>query len=603
MQSRVWSRRCWPSLKPLGLARVPPRELSVKTYHAPQLRLYSKSAPQFQAVQRLSSFWIPTGGIESSRDSQDDAHSLLVKAGYLRQAHSGIFHMLPLGHRVQQKLERMIDKHMSNLGASKVSLSSITTEDLWKKSGRYVGHGGELFAFKDRKDASFLLSPTHEEEITSLVASAVQSYKDLPLRIYQITRKYRDEARPRQGLLRGREFTMKDLYTFDQTEAQARETYEHVQTAYRAFLDEIKLPYLVAKADSGAMGGNLSHEYHFVSAKGEDDVISCDTCGYTINDELAMVPVQASEKHAMTDSNQINCWYGITKDRRTLITAWFPLSATHGAVNEINLNVIKALVPDADLSVENPVDIWNKESMEQQKPAAGTRILNIMDERLPPMGNMADSIRGSGIEFEELLPKIGNESFQLTRTLTSDRCQSCGDGTVKIEKAIEIGHTFHLGTRYSKPLEATIVNKDDQRVAIEMGCHGIGVSRLIAAIASILSDAKGLNWPASIAPFQAIIIPGKGNEEDAGRLYQGLHTSVSADQKIEDFDAIVDDRSKPMGWKLNDADLVGYSIIVVLGRAWKNDRKVEVQCRRLGVKEEVHESQLADTVAKYLGQL
>lgn len=511
--------------------------------------------------------------------------------------------MLPLGHRVQQKLERMIDKHMSTLGASKVSLSSITTEELWKKSGRYVGHGGELFAFKDRKEANFLLSPTHEEEITSLVASAVQSYKDLPLRLYQITRKYRDEARPRQGLLRGREFTMKDLYTFDQTEAQARETYEHVQNAYKAFLDDLKLPYLVAKADSGAMGGDLSHEYHFVSSKGEDNVISCSTCSYTINDELAMVPVRSFEKHAMTDSNQITCWYGISKDRRTLITAWFPLLSAQQDVNEINLNVIKALVPDADVSVENPVDLWNKENMGEQKPAAGTRILNIMDERLPPTGNMAESIRSSGIEFEEVLPRLNSESMQLTRTLPGDLCQSCGEGKVKIDRAIEIGHTFHLGTRYSKPLEATIVDKNDQRVAIEMGCHGIGVSRLIAAVASILSDAKGLNWPASIAPFQAVIIPGKGNEEDASRLYQELCELISTDRKMDDFDAILDDRSKPMGWKLNDADLVGYSLIVVLGRAWKSDQKVEVQCRRLGVKEEVHESQLADKMANYLRQL
>ncbi|GAB7350909.1 hypothetical protein MBLNU459_g1422t1 [Dothideomycetes sp. NU459] len=511
--------------------------------------------------------------------------------------------MLPLGHRVQQKLERLIDKHMSNLGASKVSLSSITTEDLWRKSGRYVGHGGELFAFQDRKEAKYLLSPTHEEEITALVASAVQSYKDLPLRLYQITRKYRDEARPRQGLLRGREFTMKDLYTFDQTEAQARETYEHVQTAYKAFLDDLKLPYLVAKADSGTMGGNLSHEYHFASPKGEDNVISCSSCGYTINDELAMTPLRDSEKHAMKDSKQIQCWYGISKDRRALITAWFPLLSDHEVPNEINLNVVKALLPEVDLSVEDPVDVWNKTNMEQQKPAPGTRIVNIMDERLPPMGSMADSLRSSGIDFAELTPRIGNESMLLTRTLAGDTCQSCGTGKVKIDRAIEIGHTFHLGTRYSKPLEATIVDKNDQRVAVEMGCHGIGVSRLVAAIASILADAKGLNWPASIAPFQAVVIPGKGNEEDAGRLYRDLHRTVSTMEEMEDFDGVLDDRGKPMGWKLNDADLVGYSVIVVLGRAWKSEAKVEIQCRRLGLKEEVHESQLADAVAKCLRRL
>lgn len=392
---------------------------------------------------------------------------------------------------------------------------------------------------------------------------------------------------------------MKDLYTFDITEQQARQTYEEVRQAYKAFLDELRLPYLVAEADSGNIGGTLSHEYHFVSARGEDNVISCGSCGYTINDELAITSVEQPEQVAIEHKKQLRCWTGITKDRKTLVMAWFPTTTRQPSgdkvKNEINPNVIKALVPDIDLSVENPVEIWDKSNPRQEdgsRPDA--QVIEINDERLPLGGEQGatrtelqqkvlprEVLKNNGafssVQFQ-LRPRKNGKTMQLTRTLTGDPCQQCGDGKVQVDRAIEVGHTFHLGTRYSKPLEATFVDSSDRRVTIEMGCHGIGVSRLVGAIASMLADAKGLNWPAAIAPFQAIVIPGKGNEADAENVTRRLGSVA---------DTILDDRQKPMGWKLNDADLVGYPLIVVLGRLWKTEGKVEVQCRRLGIKEEV----------------
>jgi prolyl-tRNA synthetase len=473
-----------------------------------------------------------------------------------------------------------------------------------------------LFALHDRRDAKFLLSPTHEEEITSLVASTVQSYKDLPLRLYQIGRKFRDEARPRQGLLRGREFTMKDLYTFDITEQRARETYEQVQTSYRAFLDELKLPYLVAEADSGNIGGTLSHEYHFVSPKGEDNVISCESCRHTINDELAITYLENPKQAVLDDQKQLQRWTGITKDRKSLVIAWFPsfTDQPSGSVlqNEINPSVIKKMVPDIDLSLSNPLEIWDKANPRQaDNSRSEARIVEIIDERLPVSGefqewkhNMypSEAINPDGtfsaIQFQ-LRPRDKVKSIQLTRTLTGDPCPKCGNGKVKVDRAIEVGHTFHLGTRYSKPLEATFVDKNDQCVTIEMGCHGIGVSRLVGAIASIMSDAKGLNWPAAIAPFQAIVIPAKGNEADAEDLTRKLSFMA---------DTVMDDRQKSMGWKLNDADLVGYPLIIVLGRSWRTEGTIEVQCRRLDIKGEVHCTlreldNLKETVRTLLSQL
>lgn len=424
-------------------------------------------------------------------------------------------------------------------------------------------------------------------------------------------RKYRDEARPRQGLLRGREFIMKDLYTFDHTEQEARQTYESVQAAYRALFDELRLPYLVARADSGNMGGNLSHEYHFVSPKGEDNVISCDSCGNTINDELAITPVTEPTSD-IQDQIQLQHWCGISKDRKTLVVAWFPRTThrEHGDVlNEVNLNVVKAIVPDVDPSVEEPLQAWEKAN--SSGSPSSSQIIEIVDGRVPlgtatqQQTKLSKRLAEHAGQRTQITAEMDGQVMQLTSTLPGDTCTECGTGKVRIDRAIEIGHTFHLGTRYSKPLNATVVGKDDQRTTIEMGCHGIGVSRLVGTIASILADSKGLNWPASIAPFQAVIIPGKGNEDDAEKLYGALQESTRAgvENGGSGFDAILDDRIKAMGWKLNDADLVGYPLIVVLGRAWKKEGKAEVQCRRLGVKEEVNESALASTLLKLLRQL
>lgn len=425
-------------------------------------------------------------------------------------------------------------------------------------------------------------------------------------------RKYRDEARPRQGLLRGREFIMKDLYTFDHTEQEARQTYESVQAAYRSLFDELRLPYLVARADSGNMGGNLSHEYHFVSPKGEDNVISCDNCGNTINDELAVTPVTEVTSHIQDEQIQLQHWCGISKDRKTLVVAWFPRTAHQengDVLNEVNLNVVKAIVPEIDPSVEEALEAWNKAN--PSGSPSSSQIIEIVDGRVPletatqQQSKLSKQLAEHAGKRTQVKAEMDGQAMRLTSTLPGDTCTECGTGKVRIDRAIEIGHTFHLGTRYSKPLNATVVGRDDQRTTIEMGCHGIGVSRLVGTIASILADAKGLNWPASIAPFQAVIIPGKGNEDDAEKLYGALQEATRAGMENDGsgVDAILDDRNKAMGWKLNDADLVGYPLIVVLGRAWKKEGKAEVQCRRLGVVEEVNESDLASTLLKLLRQL
>jgi len=540
---------------------------------------------------------VPSGGIAQSKDGPEDTHALLIRTGFLRQAYSGIFHYLPLGLRVHEKLERLIDKHMRSLGASKLALSSISQEQLWEKSGRLAGGGAELMRFMDRKGTRYLLAPTHEEEITALMESIVRSHKQLPLRVYQIGRKYRDERRPRAGLLRGKEFTMKDLYTFDTTEAAALETYADVQAAYRALFDELGLPYLVAEADSGNMGGRLSHEYLYPSPMGEDTILSCTSCNYTANSEVA-IPRPSPPSQHQPSPFEIGLHHSITVDRKTLINTYFLRESKNalGTVepNEVNLHRIKDLVPDLDPSVSHPLDLFHDSFTPYPAPTEDqkhSQIINLFDSALPyplaeaSFSNHTDHRSHSSFIADKRIPTTSISTHPITRahlTLLKSRiddgCPRCEEGHLKTTTAIELGHTFHLGTRYTAPLNAMVNTAEQTRVPMQQGCHGLGVSRMIAAIAEGHRDSKGLGWPAVVAPFEVCIFTHFPEaREDVDMMYDCL-TSGSA------RDVIVDDRERDLVWKMRDADLVGYPVFLVLGRAWKNDRLIELQSRRAGIK-------------------
>ncbi|KAK0730560.1 hypothetical protein B0H67DRAFT_562093 [Lasiosphaeris hirsuta] len=565
-----------------------------------------------QQASRLSRVWIPGGGIAAS--GTEDGYSKLIRAGYLRPSHSGIFHLLPLGRRVQEKVERLIARHMEeSLAASRVSLSSISAEALWEKSGRLQNVASELFRFSDRKDVPYLLSPTHEEEITSLVARTVNSYKDLPLRLYQITRKYRDEFRPRHGLLRSREFTMKDLYTFDSDRQSALETYAKVRSAYSAIFSDMKLPVLAARASSGDMGGDLSHEYHLPTPLGDDRVIHCDSCDYVINEEIA----ESATSKEIIAGEELGVWRGISKDRSTLVNVWYPRRTTlPGGKNEreytdmdIKISAVKSLVSDLDTAVGDATPLWSTAVSGPIRTAK--RLVSIADSRIP--SSLLQQVRSGLLEdivwparLESPLPSFpvtvydGSEAvdmdLNLLRIRTGDHCPECSSGVLKAERAIELGHTFHLGTRYSAPLGATIaVPQKKTNTPIEMGCYGIGISRLIGAVAEHMADDVGLNWPAIIAPYSCVIIPRKQSDEaDATKVYR--HIIGASTTSKERLDVVVDDRERTLPWKLNDADLIGFPVIIILGREWHISRRVEVQCRRLGMKGLIEMERLAYVV-------
>lgn len=412
---------------------------------------------------------------------------------------------------MQEKLERLVDSAMRNIGASKLSLSSISSEELWQRSGRLEKYTEHL-RIKDRNNLKFILSPTHEEEITELVSSTVRSYKDLPLRLYQISRKYRDERRPRQGLLRAKEFLMKDLYTFDTSPESAQQTYLEVKEAYDRFFTSLGLPFAVAEADSGDMGGNKSDEFHFISPIGEDRLFHCSKCNYTANEEV-MNPA-ASDAPATT------------KLRDDTTTS--PPKNDTGSTN---------------------VDVTGKSN-------------------LPPRVDDFQQVNGA-----EAASTAHSGTFLPSQAPENIACPRCSQQSLTSRRAIEVGHTFYLGTRYSEKLRATFADVQDQQIPIQMGCYGIGMSRIIGAAASLLSTASGLRWPPVIAPFKVVIVSSKGTEADAEAIYDAL-TGHELDK-----DVLLDDRDESLGWKLTDSDLIGYPIAIILGKRWKDEGCIDIKCR------------------------
>lgn len=495
---------------------------------------------------------------------------------------------------------------------------------------------------------------------------------------------------------------MKDLYTFDLTRDQALETYEEVRDAYGSFFGAFKIPYLVAEADSGSMGGNLSHEYHFPASNGEDTIISCSTCRYVANAELAETgrafpetqPTDAVPSHewmwslerqpgnnaryplgskpklvAAVEKMGVATWTGVTQDRHTLVIAYYPATSDHeesatasGSKNDISHYAVKAVVDQLATGIEDPIEIWMQALARYPNAEAGQgyeqgRIVRLFDHRVRETAqetsasltflNHMITERGDTFSRDELLvhditaDPVTRKPLNLLQIKSGDPCPKCSTGLLKVQRAVELGHTFFLGTRYSKVLHASVAADsqlkakkgrigigaealrakeypieesaaEEDHALFQMGCHGIGISRLVAAVANTLADSKGLNWPRVIAPFEVVVIPSRGLEHAAAQVYDQLvpssletkfPTGLNSGSGKSTMDVALDDREKDMVWKLSDADLIGYPIIVVVGRSWRNNQNCEVQCRRLGLRTEVAVDEIRDFLLCLLERL
>lgn len=569
-----------------------------------------------------SVLWAPTEK-QAPADAATPSHALLVRGGFVRKAGLGVYALLPLGKRVASKLERVIDDEMRRIGGNKLDLPVLLPVELWKASGRWHARGPELMTLADRRGDRYALGPTHEESVTSLVAAHYVARRDrASLRLYQVGRKFRDEIRPRFGLLRAREFVMKDMYSFDADLPRAIETYESVAGAYERILaGRLRLPIAKVEADSGSIGGNLSHEFHVLAPVGEDALLSCASsdCGYAANVEKALgalPPAEAEQQEPTEHSPRVQEL--LTQARNQLGTRefWHTVQRLQQEAGGVALKLLQVAGGDDEVeseSVRPPTHValvftcHDREANELAlKPffddgeelvplstttfqeldlgnATTTKLSVFLDESLrhDHAENPIADIVSEGAKASA--DRVESGHFRLAQE--GDLCARCNSGARLVAKrGIEVGHVFYLGQKYSKPFNVTFTNDKGEKTLMEMGCFGMGVSRLIAAAVEVSHDARGIIWPVAIAPFKVLVMTIGGNKAGGDAMAQAAH-SIAADLSASGVvgfseDVMLDDRwSESPGSKLAESELLGYPYRVVVGKRFASEGLVEVQTR------------------------
>lgn len=532
---------------------------------------------------------------EAPSDAEVVSHQLLLRAGYIRQVAAGVYHYLPLGRRVLRKLEEIIRKEMDRIGAQELLMPAIQPTELWQASGRYEVYGPELIRLQDRHGREFALGPTHEEVVTTLIGQEISSYRKLPLTVYQIQTKYRDEKRPRFGLLRGREFLMKDAYSFDIDEEGLDAQYWSMHAAYHRIFTRAGLRYLAVEADAGAIGGEGdTHEFMALTDIGEDTIVTCSSCQYASNLERAYA---GAEQHASQEEQALE---PPLAEARAFVPPMEQVSTPQVKTMEELMQffkqeakqMIKTMIVVADGKPAAVLLRGDHEMNETKvKNALQANELELADEDTiirvtgaphgfaGPVGlqvpvlidahaaGLREAIVGANQVDAHLRHVVPGRDFALPQVgdyrnvAEGDPCPRC-EGTLQFQKGIEVGHIFKLGKKYSEPLHAAFLNEQGREQTMTMGCYGIGISRLLATCAEQLNDANGLTWPSEIAPFQVHIIPVSIKDDAQRDACEQLYAKLTA-QSVE---VLLDDRDERIGVKLKDADLIGIPLRIVCGR-------------------------------------
>jgi len=536
---------------------------------------------------------------ESPADAEVVSHKLMVRAGMIRQMAAGIYSILPLGLKVLRKVEQIIREEMNQIGGQEVFLPSVQPAELWAESGRWDFYGKELLRFKDRNDREFCYGPTHEEVITDIVRREVKSYRQLPITLSQIQTKFRDEVRPRFGIMRGREFTMKDAYSFHATEESTRETYSSMANAYSRIFKRCGLGFKMVEADSGTIGGNFSHEFVVLASSGEDCIGFCNSCDYASNLEKAETKTLAinTESPLPEDLNEVT-----TPKKKSVaeVTQFLRVSSKtliKTIIFETDQGLVAGLVR-GDREI-NPVKLKNLVGCEWLIPASenlvakktglpcgylgpvGIKLKVFADKEIPLMSN---SIAGAnkvdthltGIQFKRDInvEKIGD----IRSVNEGDPCPKCESGKYKIKRGIEVGHIFILGKKYSESMQALYLDDQGKENPMIMGCYGIGVGRTAAAAIEQNHDDKGIIWPISLAPFQAIILPVNFSDDSVHSAAKEIYKSLW-ELGVE---TLLDDRSDRLGVKFKDAELLGIPIQIIVGPKNLGEGKIEIKVRKTG---------------------
>ena len=564
---------------------------------------------------RTSKFLLATVK-QDPADVEIVSHRLMIRAGMVRQVAAGIYNWLPMGYRALRKVESIVREEMDSAGAQEMLMPSVQPAELWRESGRWDDFGPELLRFKDRHDREFCLGPTHEEVITSLVRNEVRSYRQLPANFYQIQWKFRDEIRPRFGVMRGREFLMKDAYSFDVSATHMEQSYRLMYSAYERIFERLGLESRAVDADSGAIGGSISHEFHVLADSGEDAIAICADSGYAANVEMVPTSAPAAARNEPGEvmravdtpgQNTIDavCEFLSVAPQHTVKTLIVAGNVSPVALllrGDHELNPLKAQkIPGVKL----PLEFASPDTI-RQITGTDPGCIGPVDLDIPIVADYsaaqaADFVCGAnrpgqhlqGVNWGRDLPEPA--VADLRKAVAGDQCPDLPGASLTIRRGIEVGHVFQLGTKYSESMGATCLDENGKSVVIHMGCYGIGVSRIVAAAIEQNHDDNGIIWPDNIAPFNVCIVPiGLNKSAAVADAVERVYTDLSD----AGFDVLLDDRNERPGVMFAEMDLIGIPHRIVIGERGLKRGIVEYRHRRDTDNQDIPLDTLIDTLAE-----
>lgn len=548
------------------------------------------------------------------------SHKYMLKAGMMRKIANGTYAYLPLAFRSIQKIENIIRTEINKTGAQEILMPIIQPAEIWQATGRWNVYGEEMFKLKDRHGRDYCLAPTHEEMVTTLIQMDTNSYKKLPVSVYQIQNKYRDEKRPRFGLMRSREFIMKDGYTFDADEEGMNKQYELMYDAYTRIFTRCGLKFRPVIADSGAIGGNASHEFEVLADSGEADIVYCKDCDFAANIE-AVKPNTLTSDVKNDKEKEIVQTPGQHTIEKVCNYLHLPVkSSVKAVVYKLDDTVVLAMVRgDHEVNEVRLQSIYNAINVDMASDE-DLKACGLTAGYISPIGlktsehfdiicdasvmEMQDACCGANVKDEHYIHvnparDFGNVKVGTIRQIDAgDVCPHCG-GKIVLTKGIEVGQVFKLGTKYSEKLDATFLDNNGKSRPMFMGCYGIGVTRTVAASIEQNHDENGIIWPVAIAPYEVVIVPANNKSEDVMKAAEGLYNALESSQD----EIVFDDRAERAGIKFKDADLIGYPLRVTIGKKWQESGCVEIKLRRTGEVFEVPYENCAEKVEELLNYL
>ena len=560
---------------------------------------------------------------EVPSDADVVSQQLMLRAGFMRKIANGLYSFLPLGWKSIKKIEAIVREEMDRASAQEIVMPILQPAEIWKESGRWNAYGAEMMRINDRHDNEFCLGPTHEEMITTLVKNEINSYRQLPVNLYQIQSKFRDERRPRYGLMRSREFIMKDAYSFDVDEAGLDESYKSMYDAYTRIFTRCGLTFRPVEADSGAIGGSGTHEFMAIAEAGEADIVYCTKCDYAANIEIGKPGIIKQDEEVLQELSVVDTPNASTIEAVAEMLN-LPLHKTIKAVvfsidGKVVLAIVRGDHEVNEVAVQHAVlgsvepEMATSEELEKVGLTVGfispvglqqtDEFAIVVDESVMETYNVCGGANKKDAHYVNINPKrdfnVEDIIVAPIRLITKDDvCPKCG-GALEHAKGIEVGQVFKLGTKYSEALQATFLDQNGRPNPMIMGCYGIGVSRTLAAAIEQYHDENGIIWPRSIAPFEAVIVPINAKDEALMATSQTIYTAL----QNAGVDVLLDDRKDRAGVKFKDADLIGYPLRITVSKNTLENNEVEIQIRKSGEALPCAIDSVADKVTELLQNL